>query len=63
LTPIQPRRVVDRDAVFVSVAPLDYTRFRADLDVHELVEFELHRLTSNPERLPSKLHDDPDNLV
>jgi hypothetical protein len=35
LTPIQPRRVVDRDAalaVFGRAAPLDYTRFRADLD-------------------------------
>jgi prevent-host-death family protein len=35
LTPIRPRRIVDRDAalaVFGGAAPLDYTRFRADLD-------------------------------
>ena len=35
LTPIQPRRVVDRDAalaVFVGAAPVDHARFRADLD-------------------------------
>lgn len=35
LTPIRPRRIVDRDAalaVFARTAPLDYARFRADLD-------------------------------
>jgi antitoxin (DNA-binding transcriptional repressor) of toxin-antitoxin stability system len=35
LTPIRARRVVDRDAVlavFAGAAPVDYTRFRVDLD-------------------------------
>jgi antitoxin (DNA-binding transcriptional repressor) of toxin-antitoxin stability system len=35
LTPMRPRRVVDRDAalaVFAGAAPLDYTRWREELD-------------------------------